>query len=99
MAQSTNYKKEGIKKTSQIRIIPWWLGNWLTLRERRKNLEIPNSALEIWTLMSLRDPHGNELRIITKKETSFETTEAWNMEIVLLFVFCSCSIQQKKKKN
>lgn len=48
--------------------------------------------------MSLRDPHGNELRIITKKETSFETTEAWNMEIVLLFVFCSCSIQQKKKE-
>lgn len=49
--------------------------------------------------MSLRDPHGNELRIITKTETSFETTEAWNMEIVLLFVFCSCSIQQKKELN
>lgn len=50
--------------------------------------------------MSLRDPHGNELRIITtKKETSFETTEAWNMKIVLLFVFCSCSIQQKRIKQ
>lgn len=69
MAQSTNYKKEGIKKTSQIRIIPWWLGKLADIKrkKKKKNLEIPNSALEIWTLMSLRDPHGNELRIITKK--------------------------------